>query len=151
MDYSRSYHGRMPFRYFFITLLILCSNLANLISATGYMAYTSVEITVAFSEKIDGSYRHVMSMNEYGYGRIEFQSTYDLANVTAKLETSRDGAWCYVEMQLPTTYSENTAASQKVLLREARGRRITSRFSDRVTYTGDLQRAVAIICDAMGY
>ena len=141
----------MPIHYLLTTLLIFYLNLASLISATGYIAYTSVDITVAFSEPIDGNRRHVMSMNEHGYGRTEFQSTYDLKDVTAKLETSRDGAWCYVEMQLPNSYSESTAASKEVLLPKARGRRITSRFSDRVTYTGDLEGAVAVICDAMGY
>ena len=140
----------MPLHHSLMTLLILYFNLTSLISAT-YIAYTSIEITVSFSEPIDDNHRHVMSMNEYGYGRIEFQSMYDLTNVTAKLETSRDGAWCYVEMQLPTVYSESTAASQEVLLPKARGRRITSRFSDRVAYNGDLERAVAVICDAMGY
>ena len=108
-------------------------------------------ISIYFSKRIDGRRRYSMPLDSYGSGRIAFEAQHNITDVEAKLESSRDGTWCYIEMQLPTAYAEGIDGQERVALPPGRGGRISSRFSDRITFTGDLERAIAVSCDTMSY
>ena len=108
-------------------------------------------ISIYFSKPLGGRRRYSMALDSDGTGRIPFETQYNVTGVEAKLEKTRDGTWCYVEMQLPRVYVEGIEGQEQVALLPGRGDRISSRFSDKISYTGDLERAIAVSCDTMSY